>query len=252
MIHYHGSPLGGNNQDKVRFYHGRHALVPFSYPDDIGVVADVCKSFVLDNGAFTVWKKGEVFDFDGYYDFVKEWYLHPGFEWALAPDIIDGSEEENDELLERIPDDLKKYMVPVWHMHESLERFERLCNTNKCVAIGSSGEYPSPGAKVWWVRIADAMNKICDNQGRPPCKLHGLRMLNPKIFTKLPLSSADSTNAARKVCLNQNLFGTYKPPKGWQRAVVVADRAEAFNSAPAWSKSGFSYEGMLLDDFELV
>lgn len=240
MIHYHGTPLGGNNQDKARFLQGRHALVPFSYPVDIEIVADVCKTFVLDNGAFTTWKKGDKFDFDKYYEFVYHWHKHPGFEWALLPDVIGGTEEENDVLIESCPKDLIRYMCPVWHMHESIDRFEKLCKEHRVVAIGSSGEYPSPGAKVWWGRINEAMQQICDAKGRPPCKLHGLRMLNPKIFTKLPLSSADSTNAARKVNLNQDLFGTYKPPKGWQRASVVADRAEIFNSAAFFGDDAYN------------
>lgn len=59
MIAYHGTPIGGTRQDGARFLAGRHALVPFPRQDDMGIVADVCQSFVFDNGAFSVWKKGE-------------------------------------------------------------------------------------------------------------------------------------------------------------------------------------------------
>lgn len=44
MIHYHGTPIGGNRQDAVRFLAGRHALVPFPRQDDVGIVADTCKA----------------------------------------------------------------------------------------------------------------------------------------------------------------------------------------------------------------
>ncbi len=66
MIHYHGTPAGGKREDAAKFLAGRHALVPFPRKDDLGIVADVCKSFVFDNGAFTVWKKGGQVDVEGY------------------------------------------------------------------------------------------------------------------------------------------------------------------------------------------
>jgi len=47
MIPYHGTPLGGRNQEKPAFLRGRHALVPFSEPRDIEIVAECCQSFCL-------------------------------------------------------------------------------------------------------------------------------------------------------------------------------------------------------------
>ncbi len=40
MIHYHGTPIGGSRQDVVRFLSGRHALVPFARPDDLGAALE--------------------------------------------------------------------------------------------------------------------------------------------------------------------------------------------------------------------
>jgi hypothetical protein len=228
MIHYHGTPLGGPRQDAARFLIGRHALVPFSYTDDIAIVADVCQSFCLDNGAFTVWKKGGQLDVPGYIAWCREWHRHPGFDFALIPDVIDGDEQQNDELLAAWPDDIEG--VPVWHMHESLERLQRLANTWRTVALGSSGAWASVGTAGWWNRMTDAMTAICDDQGRPACKLHGLRMLDPDVFRKLPLSSADSTNAAVNSG-SLSRFGMYLPPTTAQRAAVIAARIESHNSA---------------------
>lgn len=251
MRHYHGTPLGGPTQDHIRFLHGRDALVSFAYMDDLGAVADVCKSFIFDNGAFTAWKNGKEIDREAYYKWVSDWCKHPGFDWALIPDVIDGNESDNNRMLLEWPKELRRYGVPVYHMHESLERLELLVSKFPRVAIGSSGEFPTPGAKVWWGRMCEIMKVCCDESGKPRTRLHGLRMLNPKIFTKLPLASADSTNAATKVNLNQARFGTYKPPKGWQRAAVVADRCEAHNSAPFFGAEGFSYENVdLCEEYE--
>ena len=77
------------------------------------------------------------------------------------------------------------------------------------------------------------MNAACDEQGRPAARLHGLRMMDPEIFTRLPLASADSTNPAVN-CGSLSRFGIYTPPTAAQRAAVIAERIEAQNSAPVW------------------
>ncbi len=214
MIAYHGTPTGGPRADTARFLSGRHALIPFPRPDDLGAALDVCQTVVLDNGAYTVWKQGGTLDVEGYHCWVGEVRHHPVFRWALIPDVIDGDEEANDALIARWP--WGNDGVPVWHMHESLARLCRLAGTWPLVALGSSGEWPNPGTPSWWGRMGTAMDALCRplGKGRPPCKLHGLRMLSPDIFTRLPLASADSTNAVR----NGNLvrrFGMY-PPHRWR------------------------------------
>ena len=77
------------------------------------------------------------------------------------------------------------------------------------------------------------MEVMCDEQGRPKCKIHGLRMLDPDVFTRLPFSSADSTNAAVN-CGAISRFGMYPAPTSSQRAAVIAERIESHNSAPVW------------------
>lgn len=234
MIHYHGTPAGGGRIDAAKLLAGRHALVPFLRQDDIGVVAEVCQSFIFDNSAFSHWKNGSTLDVDGYTALVERWHRHPGFDWALIPDVIDGDEEANDLLLEQWPAHLAG--VPVWHLHESIERLHRLASTWRTVAIGSSGQWAIPGTSAWWQRIGMAMDAICDGQGRPACRLHGLRMLDPAIFSRLPFASADSTNAAVNGG-SISRFGMYTPPTAGQRAAVIADRIEAHNSAPTWQRS---------------
>ena len=237
MIHYHGTPIGGTRQDVARFLMGRHALVPFPRPDDLPAVADVCQSFCLDNGAFSVWKRGAVLDVGGYIKWCEEWHRHPSFDWALIPDSIEGGEEENDALLLDWPASIRG--VPVWHLHEGLERLERLVADYDTVAFGSSGAWATPGAAAWWQRMSEAMGVITDPQGRPYCRLHGLRMLDPMIFTHLPFASADSTNAAAN-CGSLGRFGSYLPPTAAQRAAVIAERIERFSSAPVWRRDAIT------------
>lgn len=237
MIHYHGSPMGGPTLDAGRFYRGRHILVSLANPKHLAVAAETASSFVLDNGAFSAWTKGKPMDVDRYAEWVREWHQHPGFDWALIPDVIDGTEEENDAMLQAwvLPCAIS---VPVWHLHESFDRLDRLCRTYPRVALGSSGRWANPGSPDWWMRIDEAMQAACDDRGRPKAKLHGLRMLDPEIVCRLPLSSADSTNA----CQNAGSvarFGTYKPPHCWQRATTIADRIEAAQSAAVWVPYSF-------------
>jgi len=234
LIPYHGSPIGGTLTDKARFLLGRHALVPFPRQDDLAIIAEACQSFAFDNGAFSAWKRGEPLDVDAYYRWVDDWRKHPGFDWALIPDVIDGTETDNDRLLEQWPAHLPG--VPVWHLNESLERLWHLANGWQTVALGSSGAWPTPGADTWWKRIGDAMATICDGAGRPCCRLHGLRMLDPAIFSRLPFASADSTNAAVNAG-SLARFGMYPPPTAGQRAEVIASRIESYNSAATWTAS---------------
>ena len=125
--------------------------------------------------------------------------------------------------------------VPVWHMHESLERLEELANSYHRICIGSSGKFASVGSKDWWDQMYSAMDVICDDMGRPICKLHGLRMLDPAIFTKLPFASVDSTNIARSVGIDSKWKnGNYLPPTKEARAQVMRARIEAHNAPARW------------------
>lgn len=102
------------------------------------------------------------------------------------------------------------------------------------VCIGSSGEFATVGTTAWWGQMARAMRVVCDDEGRPLCKLHGLRMLNQEVFTRLPLSSADSTNIARNIGIDQAWRGTYSPPTKEARASVMRARIESQNSPAKW------------------
>ena len=232
MKHYHGTPLGGTRDVIARFITGRHGLIPFPRQEDLEIVAEASRSFIFDNGAFSIWKKGGVLDIDGYIKWCGEWYKHPGFDWALIPDVIDGTDNENDDLLKSWPKEIPG--VPVYHMHEDVKRLEKLSKEWPIVALGSSGVWATPGSVGWWRRMATMMEAVCDDEGRPNCKLHGLRMLDPNIFTRLPLASSDSTNVAQNKAIQSRWRGPYAPPTQWQRAVTIADRVEAQNSSPVF------------------
>lgn len=238
MIHYHGTPIGGTRQDVARFVAGRHFCVPFPRPEDLPIIADVGASWFADNGAFTIWKQGGELDRPAYYEWLREWARHPGFDFAIIPDVIDGTEHDNDLLIKEW--DKRMFHpcyvpgVPVWHLHESLGRLHQLCTSRwKRIALGSSGEWSTPGSERWWRRMREVMHVCTDQQGRPLTKLHGLRMLAPEIVERIPFASADSTNVAQNCSLNSR-FGTYKPPTRAQRCEVIASRIESVQSPARW------------------
>jgi hypothetical protein len=231
MIHYHGLPITPATASVKAIEHG-HAFVSFAHADQLGIAVEVASSFAIDNGAFSAWRAGSpVTDWSDFYEWAFECKSIPSCDFAVIPDVIDGDENANDMLLEEWP--LPNWFgAPVWHMHESLERLNRLALFYPRVCIGSSGSYAVVGNQLWWLRISEAMRVVCDNDGRPKVKLHGLRMLNPSVFTKLPFSSADSTNIGRNIGIDKNWKGTYLPPTKEARAQIMRTRIESQN-APA-------------------
>lgn len=232
MIHYHGGPITPETA-AVRVWTGRHAFVSFAHPLQIRTAASVCQSFALDNGAYSMWRDGRPTNWPAYFAWCEEWLSHPGCDFAVIPDVIDGDEADNDSLLQQWP---HKRGVPVWHMHESTARLQRLCDAYERVALGSSGQFATVGSDAWWERMDEAMAAVCVG-GRPRAKLHGLRMLNPRVFTRLPLSSADSTNVSRNIGIDKAWKGTYAPATREARGAVIAERIEHHHGAAAWDDS---------------
>lgn len=206
----------------------------FAEPRNLALAVSVCQSFAIDNGAFTAWKQGKpVTDWSGFYAWASDAQRIPSCDFAVVPDVIDGSEADNDALLTEWP--LGRFFgAPVWHMHESLERLERMASDWPRLCIGSSGEFSAVGNAAWWGRIAQAMAVVCDDHGRPSVRLHGLRMLNPEVFSRLPFASADSTNIGRNIGIDQAWRGTYTPPTKEARAVVMRARIESQNAPATW------------------
>lgn len=245
MIHYHGLPITPETA-AVRVLAGGHGFVSFAESRNLALAAEVCQSFAVDNGAFAAWKAGKpVTDWAPYYDWARDCRLIPSCDFAVIPDVIDGSEAENDALVDEWP--LPRWFgAPVWHMHESLHRLERLASAWPRVCIGSSGGFAEVGVAGWWGRMAQAMKVVCDPAGRPLVRLHGLRMLDPDVFTRLPLTSADSTNVARNIGIDAAWRGTYQPPTKEARADVLRARIESQNAPARWTAPVFTHQEGLL------
>ena len=238
MIHYHGLPITPATA-AVRAVSGGHAFVSYRHPDQLTIALECAQSFAVDNGAFSAWRSGEpITDWRVYYDWIASLHRYPPFDFAVIPDVIDGDEAANDALLDEWPwrETAPHIGAPVWHLHESLERLDRIVARWPRVCLGSSGEFAKIGTSAWWTRMAEAMNVVCDREGKPGCKLHGLRMLDPAVFSRFPFASADSTNIGQNIGIDSAWRGTYTPPTKEARAAIMRERIESTQSLIFWNR----------------
>lgn len=235
MIPYYGTPITPDTC-AIEALRGGHGFVSFAAAQQIRLVAEVSRSFAIDNGAFIFWKKEQKADWPKFYDWLHPWLNHPRLDFIVIPDVIEGTEEENDRLLDEWPHG--SYLgSPVWHTNESFERLQRLARRYPRVCIGSSGAYDVSKISRYLRHVSKAIRLISNSQGQPITKIHLLRGLNPKIFTKLPASSADSTSIGRNIGLDSQWRGTYQPRSKTVRTRILVDRLNGHNSAcalPEW------------------
>lgn len=223
MIHYHGTPI---TPAEVRNQlAGRCLCVRYGEHRDVEWAHSHGQSVMLDNGAFSVWTKGREPDWSGFYDWCARWLEFPTT-WAVIPDVIEGTEEENDRMLVAWFQTRLPRGAPVWHMHESLERLRRLCHAYERVCIGSSGAYTTIGTEAWHRRMTEAMNAACGS-GPVPVWLHGLRMMSLS-GSEYPLASVDSTDIAR------NHAGT-NGGRNRKDAAAMAQRWDAKQCPSRWT-----------------
>lgn len=171
---------------------------------------------MLDNGAYSFWRKGTNSpDWGRFYTWIEEW-LNPHTDFWIIPDVIDGSEQDNDKLIASRPGFHEA--VPVWHLNESFKRLHWLAFRGdfRRIAFGSTREYPILSDE-WKRRIDAAFNVISDKNGKVNIRVHmlgGLQCLSGD----WPFSSADSTNLARSHAsrkIDVRNIDSANPPSRW-------------------------------------
>jgi hypothetical protein len=146
---------------------------------------------MMDNGAFTAYTKGKPMDKPGFYAWCEEYLGHPN--WAVIPDIIGGSVENQRESMRDWPFP-PELSAPVWHLNLSLEWLQELADRFGKVCLGSSGEFWQIGTRKWEQRMDQAFEVLSRKRFLP--WVHGMRMLGQS-DGRWPLASADSSNIAR-------------------------------------------------------
>jgi hypothetical protein len=160
-IHYHGSPIWGAKGEVNRVaITGAGAFISYARPDQIKAAFKYADSVAIDNGAFSAWKRGLQLDWTEFYQWLMGYYFNEKLRFFIIPDKIDGTEEDNDRLINSVPSMFKDKACPVWHLHESLEKLNRLCGNFDRVAFGSSGEFATIRTKSWHSRMKQAFKLI--------------------------------------------------------------------------------------------
>jgi len=190
VIHYHGTPITPHSE--MLKMAGKHFCVCFNDARNIDWCISNGQSVMLDNGAFSAFTQGKTTDFKAYEKWLEP-YLYPP-NWCVIPDVIDGTVEQQVDLIRsfnHLPDHL---IAPVWHMHldldwllEIADQFDRFC-------FGSSGQYWQVGSESWSRRCDKAWNVLTQKGYKP--WVHMMRGLS-LAGDQWPFASADSTNVAR-------------------------------------------------------
>ncbi len=216
-IHYHGTPITPNHV--LATLAGKHFCVSHANPQNVARCHKIGQSVMLDNGAFSKWRSGKQTDWSAYYTWCDVWLAHKT-SWAIPPDVIDGSIEEQDHLLAQWPHG-KKQASPVWHINEPIGRLCDLIEQGwNRVCVGSTAQYSSVMSRKWAARMDEIWDCLLLYFGAPP-DLHMLRGMRCS-GQRWPFISVDSTDVAR----NHHLPG--------KTARAMADRWDAVQCAHTW------------------
>lgn len=190
MIHYHGTPISPRSE--LSKMAGRSFCVSFAEPRDADWCMAYGQSVMWDNGAFTSYTKGAPTRWPEFYRWVEP--RIGGACWAVVPDVIGGSPEDNLSLISEWPH-RRDCAGVVWHLHESTSHLMRLCDAGfGRVCFGSSGAYWQVGSTQWERRVDEAFNALA--RCGPIPWVHMLRGL-AMAGSRWPFASADSVNVGR-------------------------------------------------------
>lgn len=191
-IHYHGLPL--TPEVMLLDLVGQHVCISYATrrPSQLEICLRRMQSVMFDNGAYTAHQQGGRLDEEKFYDWLDPVLCHP--HWAVVPDVIDGSVEEQRALIKTWPFE-RELGAPVFHLALPDDYLLELVDEWPRVCLGSSGAYWKVGGPAWAKRMDHLTELLAKKRVRSP-NLHGLRMM-AQAGKRWPLASVDSVNIAR-------------------------------------------------------
>lgn len=173
---------------------GKHVCISYATARKSNIEWALAKaqSIMWDNGAFSAYTQGVAFDSAGFHDWVAPRLEHP--HWAVVPDVIGGTVEQQRVLLKQWPFD-KSVSAVVWHLDKPLDYLLELADEWPKVCLGSAGAYWKIATTEWDARMDAVYEYLAVRRQKLPW-IHGLRML-AQVGRRWPLASADSANVAR-------------------------------------------------------
>lgn len=195
-------------------------------------------SLMLDSGAFTSWRLGEVIDLDRYIE-----YIHRHRESILVPinlDKIPGKPRtkptlEDVEDSARVGFDNFLYMrkrgvesMPVFHQGESFEWLDRILESEpEWLGISPRNDYPTKRKLPW---LDQVFGHICGDRGYPSVRCHGFGITAISAVLRYPWATVDSLSWLLSASLGTCTFPTQKVDGTWDylhsRTVGFSERDE--------------------------
>lgn len=197
MIHYHGTPISPISA--LLELRGACFCVSHAAPQDIERAHQIGQSVMLDNGAFSKWRRGWATDWGAYYAWADRWLDYPT-SWAVIPDEIGAGSQQQDALIREWPHGERG--APVWHMDEPIDRLLKLTDEWPRVCIGSTEQFAVILSPAWRRRQDELWNAVATRHRRLPW-LHMLRGMQLS-GGPYPYASADSTDIAQNHHRPQN------------------------------------------------
>lgn len=229
MIHYHGTPI--TPVSALYSLAGRHFCVSHANPQDVARCHQIGQSGMLDNGAFSKWKRKKATDWQAFYAWAENWLGYPTT-WAVIPDEIDGGSQIQDALVREWPFGHKG--APVWHMDEPVSRLVKLSDEWPRVCIGSTREYAVVLSPAWVRKMDECWNELAKRHRFLPA-IHMLRGMQCSGLG-WPFASVDSTDVAQN----------HNRPQNTPRS--MADRWDAMQCPGKWQQVEILAEAPLLEE----
>ena len=224
-LHYHGLPI--TPLDALYSVAGRCFCVSHARPEQVARAHDIGQSVMLDNGAFSKWKRGASTDWPAFYAWADRWLDCPTT-WAVVPDVIDGGSQLQDALLREWPHG-KRQAAPVWHLDEPLPRLLGLVDAGwDRVCLGSTAEFAVLLGEPWERRMDEAWNALAATFGRTP-RIHMLRGMQLS-GRRWPFASLDSSDVAQNHHRAENT------------AAAMVARWDAMQCAARWHRAPVQME----------
>lgn len=167
-------------------------------------------SLMLDSGAFSVWSKGQLIDFDAYLDFCVQ---HPATSYFVNLDVIPGkpgainSARKSDIedacklswkryqlMLKKLP--IEK-VIPVYHQHDDRKWLERYLKFGTpYIGISPANDRTTSQKLAWMDR--DVLPIIQNSDGTVKVKTHGFAVTSHRLMKAFPWYSVDSSTWVRQ------------------------------------------------------
>ena len=146
--------------------------------------------YILDSGAYSSYKIGAIIDIDEYCDFIRKY--EKIIDYYIVLDVIGSDVKSYENLLYMQAKGLNP--LPVFHQGDDFKYLEKFTDGSYDFICLSPLDYSGKGSNM--VRWLDECfgNYICDNEGKPKMKVHGLGLTTPHMMNRYPWYSVDSTS----------------------------------------------------------